>query len=204
MTRWVHWMQVLHGRIMGIHWTRNWCKCSMCHLVKHKTTSIPAPILQHGKFYGPLKLPMWTSPVAQTHPRAQWGWMALSNYPIECRILLCGHKIKWISTIYIWICCLFLSLILNSKCRTLVMGYGTAPPEHLSMLVIIVACVGMGIPFLLLIGGGAYVFVKRARNRWTMQWINGKWMGWMSYDVRYVSSEDRTMMSTNRLRMWTN
>lgn len=99
---------------------------------------------------------------------------------------------------------LSLSLILNSKCRTLVMGYGTAPPEHLSMLVIIVACVGMGIPFLLLIGGGAYVFVKRARNRWTMQWINGKWMGWMSYDVRYVSSEDRTMMSTNRLRMWTN
>lgn len=66
---------------------------------------------------------------------------------------------------------LTLSLIavyIFGKCillRTFVMGYGTAPAERLSMFVLIVACIGLGIPLALLIGGGCYMCIKRVRNR---------------------------------------
>lgn len=48
--------------------------------------------------------------------------------------------------------------------RTFVLGYGYAPPEHVSMILAILACIGMGIPLLLLIIGGVYMAVKRYRN----------------------------------------
>lgn len=48
--------------------------------------------------------------------------------------------------------------------RTFVLGYGTAPPEHLSMVIAILACIGLGIPLILLIVGGVYLAVKRMRN----------------------------------------
>lgn len=48
--------------------------------------------------------------------------------------------------------------------RTFVLGYGYAPPEHVSMIIAILACIGMGIPLLLLIVGGIYMVVKRYRN----------------------------------------
>lgn len=45
------------------------------------------------------------------------------------------------------------------------MGYGTAPSEQLSMFVVIVASIGLGIPLVLLVGGGCYICIKRVRNR---------------------------------------
>lgn len=48
--------------------------------------------------------------------------------------------------------------------RTIVLGYGTAPPERVSMFIAILACIGLGIPLLLLIIGGIYLTVKRMRN----------------------------------------
>lgn len=48
--------------------------------------------------------------------------------------------------------------------RTFVLGYGIAPPEHLSMVIAILACIGLGIPLILLIVGGVYLAVKRMRN----------------------------------------
>lgn len=48
--------------------------------------------------------------------------------------------------------------------RTFVLGYGTAPPERVSMFIAILACIGLGIPLLLLIVGGVYLAVKRMRN----------------------------------------
>lgn len=48
--------------------------------------------------------------------------------------------------------------------RTFVLGYGTAPPERMSMIVAILACIGLGIPLILLIIGGVYLAVKRMRN----------------------------------------
>lgn len=44
------------------------------------------------------------------------------------------------------------------------LGYGTTPPEHVSMIVAILACIGLGIPLILLIAGGIYLAVKRMRN----------------------------------------
>lgn len=48
--------------------------------------------------------------------------------------------------------------------RTFVIGYGSAPPERVSFIVIIIACIGMGIPLILLIAGGVYLAIKRMRN----------------------------------------
>lgn len=45
------------------------------------------------------------------------------------------------------------------------MGYGAPPDEQLSMFVLIVAAIGLGVPLLLVIGGGCYLCIKRARNR---------------------------------------
>lgn len=58
------------------------------------------------------------------------------------------------------------SLSIFFFCRTFVMGYGTAPNERLSTFVMIVACIGLGIPLALLVGGGCYICIKRVRNRW--------------------------------------
>ena len=48
--------------------------------------------------------------------------------------------------------------------RTFLSGYGVPPLEELSMFVIIVATIGLGIPFLLLAIGGCYICIKRTRN----------------------------------------
>lgn len=48
--------------------------------------------------------------------------------------------------------------------RTFVLGYGSAPSERVSLFIAILACIGLGIPLLLLIIGGVYLAVKRMRN----------------------------------------
>lgn len=48
--------------------------------------------------------------------------------------------------------------------RTFVLGYGTAPPERVSMIIAVIACIGLGIPLILLIAGGVYLAIKRMRN----------------------------------------
>lgn len=94
------------------------------------------------------------------------GWMGRNECVFGCIVfgVVIWNRIWLLASTQIHTRYMFVFHILH---RTLVMGYGTAPPEHLSMFVIIVACIGMGIPLLLLIAGGVYVFVKRARNRWT-------------------------------------
>ncbi|XP_031636232.1 glycosylated lysosomal membrane protein B-like [Contarinia nasturtii] len=52
----------------------------------------------------------------------------------------------------------------NYTTWTFILGYGTSPPEHVSMFIAILACIGLGIPLLLLIIGGVYLAVKRMRN----------------------------------------
>ncbi|KAJ6635881.1 Glycosylated lysosomal membrane protein [Pseudolycoriella hygida] len=53
----------------------------------------------------------------------------------------------------------------NYSTWTFIMGYGTPPNEQLSMFVVIVASIGLGIPLILLVGGGCYICIKRTRNR---------------------------------------
>ncbi|KAG4065124.1 hypothetical protein HA402_007521 [Bradysia odoriphaga] len=53
----------------------------------------------------------------------------------------------------------------NYSTWTFVMGYGAPPNEQLSMFVVIVASIGLGIPLILLVGGGCYMCIKRTRNR---------------------------------------
>ena len=40
-------------------------------------------------------------------------------------------------------------------------GYGTAPQEHISTMAIIILCVGFGLPMATVIMGGIYVVYKR-------------------------------------------
>lgn len=59
---------------------------------------------------------------------------------------------------------MLLIYLFYSSYRTFVIGYGSAPPERVSIIVIIIACIGMGIPLILLIAGGVYLAIKRMRN----------------------------------------
>ena len=40
-------------------------------------------------------------------------------------------------------------------------GYGAPPSDYVSLLVILVLGVGLGIPALLILGAGVYLFMKR-------------------------------------------
>jgi hypothetical protein len=52
----------------------------------------------------------------------------------------------------------------NYTTWTFVMGYGAPPLEELSVLITIVACVGLGVPLGLLLIGGCYICAKRVRR----------------------------------------
>ena len=45
------------------------------------------------------------------------------------------------------------------------MGFGTPPEETFSTTILIVICLGIGIPSLLFIIGGIAIFVQKRRNR---------------------------------------
>lgn len=45
------------------------------------------------------------------------------------------------------------------------MAYGAPPTEQLPMFIVIVASIGLGLPLLLVVGGGCYICIRRARNR---------------------------------------
>jgi Lysosomal transcription factor, NCU-G1 len=52
----------------------------------------------------------------------------------------------------------------NYSTFTFVMGFGTPPLEELSTLITIVACIGLGIPLLLIVVGTCYICVKRMKR----------------------------------------
>uniref|UniRef100_T1JFV0 Uncharacterized protein n=1 Tax=Strigamia maritima TaxID=126957 RepID=T1JFV0_STRMM len=53
----------------------------------------------------------------------------------------------------------------NYSSWTLSTGYGVPPQDQISTAIIIVLVAGLGIPILLLVVGGIYVFVKRSRQK---------------------------------------
>ena len=48
--------------------------------------------------------------------------------------------------------------------RTASIGYGTAPVDAISLLVIVIISAGLGIPFVIMIIGGLYVGIKKRRK----------------------------------------
>lgn len=59
-------------------------------------------------------------------------------------------------------------------CRTVVTGYGDAPEDQFSLMVIITIVVGVGIPIALVILGGVYVFVRKRPWQNVQRWMNSK------------------------------
>lgn len=58
-------------------------------------------------------------------------------------------KLKW----HLWI-----------SYRTFLVNYGSPLEEKFSLLVILVMCIGLGLPALLVIGGGTFMFAKKIRR----------------------------------------
>lgn len=52
----------------------------------------------------------------------------------------------------------------NYTSFSMLMGLGAPPIEKLSMFIIVFAIIGLGVPFLVLLIGGAYVCIRRRRN----------------------------------------
>ena len=57
--------------------------------------------------------------------------------------------------------------------RTASLGYGTAPIDTISLLVIVIIAAGLGIPFIIMIIGGIYVGVKKRRKSGYQEIGNG-------------------------------
>lgn len=48
--------------------------------------------------------------------------------------------------------------------RTASIGYGTAPIDAISLLVIVIIAAGLGIPFIIMVFGGIYVGLRKRRK----------------------------------------
>ena len=55
--------------------------------------------------------------------------------------------------------------------RTAVVGYGEVPHDQLSMLVIITIFLGLGIPVVVILAGGGYVFYRRKPWQNVVRWV---------------------------------
>jgi hypothetical protein len=60
------------------------------------------------------------------------------------------------------------------SCRTVAVGYGDAPKDGFSFVIIITIIVGVGIPIVLVILGGIYVFVRKRPWQNVHRFVNSR------------------------------